>query len=315
MQYYDGGVRLQRVLPSEGGLKQNDVSGRAETTICILRLLRYFWYFGLEQSNTSKTAINYARSDCVSFSRLLPAGGREVATDPGTSRLRRLDQPYAVRQDRSALHEFLRIIARNMPFIARVIIKSAVLISGSRRALRFCIIWTMQRRPVLYSILFASLCCGQQAPNLPAQREAMKKLAFLVGKWSGGATTSRGPNETVKVKQTEDVQFKLGGLLLLIEGTGRNPDNAEVMFNALATISYDEAAKAYRFRAYNDGRYLDTDLKVPENGFEWGYKAGPADVRFVMRLNDKGEWVETGDVKFGDNPPQRTFEMTLRKQN
>ncbi len=173
----------------------------------------------------------------------------------------------------------------------------------------------MQRRTVVCSILFASLCCGQQAPNLPAQREAMKKLAFLVGKWSGGATTSRGPNETVKVKQTEEVQFKLGGLLLLIEGTGRNPDTAEVMFNALATISYDEAAKAYRFRAYNDGRYLDTDLKVPENGFEWGYKAGPADVRFVMRLNDKGEWVETGDVKFGDNPPQRTFEMTLGKQN
>jgi hypothetical protein len=173
----------------------------------------------------------------------------------------------------------------------------------------------MQRCAIVCSIFFASLCCGQQAPNLPAQREAMKKLAFLVGKWSGGATTSRGPNETVKVKQTEEVQFKLGGLVLLIEGTGRNPDTAEVMFNALATVSYDDTAKVYHFRAYNDGRYLDTDLKVPENGFEWGYKAGPADVRFVMRLNDKGEWVETGDVKIGDNPPQRTFEMTLRKQN
>ena len=143
----------------------------------------------------------------------------------------------------------------------------------------------------------------------------MKKLAFLVGKWSGGANVSRGPNAIVKVKQTEDVQFKLGGLVLLIEGTGRNPDTAEVMFNALATISYDETAKAYRFRAYNNGRYLDTDLKVPENGFEWSYTAGRADVRFVMRLNDKGEWVETGDVKLGDNPPQRTFEMTLHKQN
>jgi hypothetical protein len=39
------------------------------------------------------------------------------------------------------------------------------------------------------------------------------------------------------------------------------------------------------------------------------------DLRFVMRLNDKGEWVDTGDVKFGDNPPQRTFQMTLHKQN
>jgi hypothetical protein len=173
----------------------------------------------------------------------------------------------------------------------------------------------MQMRIVVCSILFATLCCAQQAPDLPAQREAMKKLAFLVGKWSGDATTRRGPNETVKVKQTEEVQFKLGGLVLLIEGTGRDPNTGDVKFNALATIAYDEVAKVYHFRAYNDGRYLDTELKVPENGFEWGYKAGPADVRFVMRLDDKGQWVETGDVKFNDNPPQRTFEMTLRKQN
>jgi hypothetical protein len=37
--------------------------------------------------------------------------------------------------------------------------------------------------------------------------------------------------------------FKLGGLVLLIEGTGRNPDTAVGMFNALATISYDETAR------------------------------------------------------------------------
>lgn len=143
----------------------------------------------------------------------------------------------------------------------------------------------------------------------------MKKLAFLVGKWSGDATTQRGPNQTIKVRQTEEVQFKLGGLVLLIEGTGRNPDTGEVMFGALATIAYDDAAKVYHFRAYNDGRYLDTELKVPENGFEWGYNMGPAEVRYAMHLNDKGAWVETGDVKYGENPPQRTFEMTLRKQN
>src|SRR6266700_5765511 len=113
----------------------------------------------------------------------------------------------------------------------------------------------MQTCAVVCSLLLASVCCAQQAPNLPAQLEAMKKLAFLVGKWSGDATTRRGPNQTVKVKQTEDVQFKLGGLVLLIEGTGRNPDTGDAMFRALATISYDEIAKAYRFRAYNDGQY------------------------------------------------------------
>ncbi len=47
----------------------------------------------------------------------------------------------------------------------------------------------------------------------------------------------------------------------------------------------------YHFRAYNDGSYLDTDLKVPENGFEWGYRPGPAQINFVMKLNDTGDWV------------------------
>jgi hypothetical protein len=57
----------------------------------------------------------------------------------------------------------------------------------------------------------------------------MKKLAFLIGKWSGDATSRRGQNETVKVKQTEEVQFKLDGLVLLIEGTGRDPNSGDVI--------------------------------------------------------------------------------------
>jgi hypothetical protein len=174
----------------------------------------------------------------------------------------------------------------------------------------------MYARFAICAGVFAALCAGQQKPpDLAAQREAMKKLAFLTGKWSGDAATRRGSNQTIKVKQTEEVEYKLGGLVLLIEGTGRNPDTGDVLYNALATIAYDETTKVYHFRAYNNGRYLDTDLNVPDHGFEWGYKAGPVDTRFVMHLSDAGEWVETGDVKFGDNPPQRTFDMTLRKQN
>ena len=167
------------------------------------------------------------------------------------------------------------------------------------------------RTALLYCLALASSAFAQ--PNVPAQREAMKKVAFLVGTWTGEATTKRG-DQTIKVTQTEQVTYKLDGLLLLIEGTGRNPVSGEVMFRALATVAYDDAAGVYHFRAYNDGNYLDTELKVPENGFEWGYKAGPAQIRFVMKLNDKGDWVETGDVTAGKTPPQEFFSMTVRKQ-
>lgn len=69
----------------------------------------------------------------------------------------------------------------------------------------------------------------------------------------------------------------------------------------------------YRFRSYNDGRYLDTELKVQGQGFGWGYQAGPANVQFTMKLNEKGEWLETGEVTVGGNPPRKTLEMTVRK--
>jgi hypothetical protein len=152
-----------------------------------------------------------------------------------------------------------------------------------------------------------------QRPNVKAQAEAMKKLAFLVGTWTGDAATVRS-NQKVKVRQTEEVSYKLDGLVLLIEGTGRNPESGEVTFRSLATISYDDGAGVYHFRAYHDGSYLDTDLKVPDRGFEWGYKAGSAQIAFAMKLNNTGDWVETGDVTVGNTPVQRFFDMTVRKQ-
>lgn len=170
------------------------------------------------------------------------------------------------------------------------------------------------RTGLLCWFAIASIAFAQsQRPKVKAQAEAMRKLAFLAGTWSGDATTVR-PNQKIKVRQTEEVSYKLDGLVLLIEGTGRNPESGAVLFRALATVSYDDATGVYHFRAYNDGSYLDSELKVPDNGFEWGYKAGPAQIAFVMKLNDAGDWVETGDVTVGNAPAQRFFDMTVHKQ-
>jgi hypothetical protein len=116
----------------------------------------------------------------------------------------------------------------------------------------------------------------------------------------------------MKVIQTEDVQFKLDGLVMLVEGTGRNPSE-QIVFQALATITYDDTTSAFRFRAYNDGRYLDTELNVTPKGFAWGYTAGPLKVSNTMRLTGKGEWAETTEATFGSSPPRKTVEMTLRR--
>jgi hypothetical protein len=150
-------------------------------------------------------------------------------------------------------------------------------------------------------------------PNIDAQREAMKKLSFLVGHWSGPVTVTRGPGEPLHLTQTEDVEYKLEGLVMLIEGRSTGTDG-KAQFEALATIAYDDVAKAYRIRAYNGGRYLDTELTVHGDGFAWGFDAGPAKVRNTMHLTAKGEWQETTEVAFGSTPPHRSVEMLLEHE-
>ena len=168
--------------------------------------------------------------------------------------------------------------------------------------------------PLLGLLLaLAGVCQGQQQSNAAVQREAMKKLDFLAGKWSGPASVSQGPGDPMKLTQSELVQFKMDGLVMLVEGTGRDTAG-KIVFQALATISYDQATSSYRFRAYNNGHYLDTELKVTSKGFEWGYTAGPLKVNNVMRINEKGEWAEVTESAYGATSPRKSVDMLLQRQ-
>lgn len=158
------------------------------------------------------------------------------------------------------------------------------------------------------------LAAQQGNPNsVDAQREAMQKLSFLVGRWKGPVTIQRGPGEPLRLTQTEDVQYKLDGVVMLVEGQSTGEDG-KIAFNALATISYDDESHTYRFRAYNDGHYLDTELAVAGQGFSWGFAAGPAHIVNTMHLTDMGEWNEVTDMAMGNNPPQPSLEMTLQRE-
>ena len=165
-------------------------------------------------------------------------------------------------------------------------------------------------------VISFSLSLGAQQPgpnSIDAQREAMRKISFLAGHWSGPITVVRGPGEPLHLTQTEDVAYKLDGLVMLVEGKSTDADG-KVGFSALATIAYDDASHTYHFRAYNGGHYVDTELSVPANGFSWSYAAGPAHIVNTMHLTDKGEWSEVTDVTVGSNPPHRSVEMLLQRQ-
>ena len=111
-----------------------------------------------------------------------------------------------------------------------------------------------------------------RVPNVEAQRTAMKKLEFLVGDWSGEATVLRGPGQFAEMAQTESAHFKLDGLVLMIEGVGRTKIDGKLALQALGLISFDDETGTYKMRAFNDGRWLETDVKLAdgEKSLSWG---------------------------------------------
>ena len=153
-----------------------------------------------------------------------------------------------------------------------------------------------------------------RTPDVQVQRTAMKKLDFLIGNWSGEASMARGPGIVVELNQTEAAQFKLDGLVLMIEGTGRTKSDGKLALQALGLISFDDATNSYRMRAYNDGRWSETEVKLLENGegLSWDFSLGEISTKSVLRINEKGEWSELAEITIGTRPPQKLLELVVR---
>ncbi len=154
-----------------------------------------------------------------------------------------------------------------------------------------------------------------KTPNIEAQRAAIKKLEFLIGEWSGEASALRAPGKFVDLAQTESAHFKLDGLLLVIEGIGRDKSDGRTALQALGLISFDDDAGTYHMRAFNDGRWLESEVKLAhgENSISWGFTLGEYKTHTVLRINDKGEWTEFGQLTVGDRPPLKMMELKVHR--
>ncbi len=155
-----------------------------------------------------------------------------------------------------------------------------------------------------------------RVPDLEAQRAAMKQVSFLVGKWTGEARLLRDRAESVELLQTEDAQYKLDGLILVIEGVGRTKFGGQPVLQAFGIISYDDESATYRMRAFNDGRFLETQVKLLEEGkgMTWGFILGDIRTKSVLRISENGEWTEIAEITIGPEPPKKLLELTVRPQ-
>jgi len=151
--------------------------------------------------------------------------------------------------------------------------------------------------------------------DLEAQRAAMAKLAFLVGKWEGEARIYRGPGEPTVLRMTEDASYRLGGLILLIEGIGRSKADGKAALQAIGFVSYGDAKGTYHMRAFNDGRFLESPVKLLEDGksLAWGFTLDQIRTSSVLRINERGEWTEQHEITIGEQPAKKFMEMVVRR--
>jgi len=98
--------------------------------------------------------------------------------------------------------------------------------------------------------------------------------------------------------------------VILIEGLGKTDE--KITHNALAVISYDKLEKHYNFQSYmTDGRNGSFKAELIENKLYWY----PVDnFRYIIYINDEGQWYETGEMNRNDQWFQ-FFEMTLNKED
>jgi len=69
-------------------------------------------------------------------------------------------------------------------------------------------------------------------------------------------------------------------------------------------------------RAYNDGRWLETEVKLAEDGraVTWGFSFGEIRTSSLLRINENGEWTELGELTIGSQPPRKFMELTVRPE-
>jgi hypothetical protein len=165
------------------------------------------------------------------------------------------------------------------------------------------------------SAIVGALAADEQTSK-DAQLGEMKKLDWLVGSWKGNGWIQMGPQGRREFTITEIVQSKLGGMVFVIEGQGKSKADGSDVHTALAFVSYDDRAKTFRWRAFTaEGRQTDAEAKVGANVLEWGLQISQRGrIRYTIKLNEKDEWFEVGEMTQDGESWHKFFEMTLQRQ-
>ena len=158
-------------------------------------------------------------------------------------------------------------------------------------------------------ILLTTLTHAQDMETDQSNKTEVSKLAFIVDDWKGNGWMMGQDGQKHSFDQTESISFKLDSTAILVQGLGKA--NGKVIHNAMAIITYNKADNNYNFHSYlANGREEKFKAELKEKELHWY----PMDnMRYIIFINEKGQWCEKGEMKRGEQWFQ-FFEMTLDKQ-
>ena len=52
-----------------------------------------------------------------------------------------------------------------------------------------------------------------------------------------------------------------------------------------------------------------------EKQLTWGFALGEIKTHSVLRINERGEWTEFGEITIGAQPPKKLIELAVRRQS
>lgn len=161
---------------------------------------------------------------------------------------------------------------------------------------------------IILTGLLISQSFSQSFETDSLSKSKISDLGFMVGNWKGTGWMM-GQGGKSEFEQTEKIQFKLDSTAILIEGLGK--DNGKIVHNALAILTYNKTDKNYSFRSYlQNGQNAEFKAELIDNKFYWYPNEK---VRYIIWMNENGQWYEKGEFKREENWNQ-FFEMTLDRE-
>lgn len=153
------------------------------------------------------------------------------------------------------------------------------------------------------------------APDIAAQKAAMARAGWLVGAWEGRGWVDTESGR-LTFRQTEAVETRLDGALLVIEGRGYAGAPETLMFNAFGVLSHDDRTGRAAFRSYTRGYAMTADAEIrPDGAIVWRMTPPGQIIRYTITQPRPDVWLEVGERSTdGGATFTQTFQMELTRR-